>query len=327
MDVQANTQICDSPIADPEAETPLPTSLSAHLIVVKGPLPGTMFRITELAASVGRSVGNTFQIIDASVSRRHASFSTDAAGCVSLTDEGSANGTFVNGRRIPAHRRTRLKDGDRIHLGAAVLLKLVRLDAADERLQRELFERAVRDPLTGLHNRSYFFNRIGQLAERAAVEGFLLAVLMLDIDHFKRINDRYGHLLGDQVLRDVAGVIRESTRPDDIVARYGGEEFVIALPVSTARLASEIAERIRSNLAGRRDIAGDADIRITASLGMAYAPSGRSPSLFALIRTADQALYQAKLNGRNRVVFGNAGSSQAVTTTSSAEISIFGLTT
>ena len=140
----------------------------------------------------------------------------------------------------------------------------------------------VHDPLTGLYNRSYFFNRIGQLAERSDAEGLLLAVVMLDIDHFKGINDRYGHPLGDQALRDVAMVIRESTRPEDIVARYGGEEFVIALAVSTPRLASEIAERIRSNVAGGEAIAGENDIRITASLGMAYGPSRRSANLFGL---------------------------------------------
>ena len=101
-----------------------------------------MLRITEHGASVGRSGGNTFQLIDATVSRRHASFSMDSTCCVSLTDEGSSNGTFLNGQRMPAKRPTRLKDGDRIHLGTIVELKLVRLDAADERFQRELFERA-----------------------------------------------------------------------------------------------------------------------------------------------------------------------------------------
>src|SRR5205823_4727593 len=136
----------------------------------------------------------------------------DALGSVFLTDEGSTNGTFLNGRRVEAHRAHRLEDGDRVQLGTGVVLKLVRLDPSDERFQREMFERTVRDAMTGLYNRSYFLNQIGALATRHAGQGIGLAVLMVDVDYFKRINDRYGHLVGDSVLREVASVIRESTR-------------------------------------------------------------------------------------------------------------------
>jgi diguanylate cyclase (GGDEF)-like protein len=197
-----------------------------------------------------------------------------------------------------------------VQLGPIVLLKLLRLDSTDERFQRDLFERAVRDPLTGLYNRSYFFNQIGQLSDRSVAQGLQLAVLMLDIDHFKVINDRYGHLVGDRVLCEVAIVIREVTRPEDVVARFGGEEFVIALPVSTPNLATEFAERVRATLASRRTIGGFGEIRITASLGVACWPHGRSVNPFSLIRTADHALYQAKTNGRNRVVFEHAAISE-----------------
>ena len=127
----------------------------------------------------------------------------------------------------------------------------MRLDHHDERFQRDMFERTVRDTLTGLYNRAYFLNQIGVLAERSAVHGIGMAALMIDIDHFKRINDRYGHVAGDEVLREVAAAIRESTRSEDLVARYGGEEFVVALPVSVASLATERAERIRRELAER----------------------------------------------------------------------------
>ncbi len=131
------------------------------------------------------------------------------------------------------------------------MLKLVRLDPHDERFQRDMFERTVRDPLTGLYHRAYFLSQIGVLAERYAAAGIGMAILMLDIDHFKQINDRYGHVAGDDVLREVAAVIRESTRAEDLVARYGGEEFVIALPVSLVALAVQRAERIRLAIARR----------------------------------------------------------------------------
>ena len=182
------------------------------------------------------------------------------------------------------------------------MLKLVHLDPHDERFQRDMFERTVRDTLTGLYHRAYFLNQIGTLAERYASNGIGMAILMLDIDHFKQINDCYGHVAGDDVLREVASVIRESTRAEDLVARYGGEEFVIALPVSLAVLAVQRAERIRLALARRTISAGAQDIRLTASVGLAFNPPGWSRNERALIISADRALYEAKAQGRNRVI-------------------------
>jgi diguanylate cyclase (GGDEF)-like protein len=128
---------------------------------------------------------------------------------------------------------------------------------------------------------------------------------MIDIDNFKRINDTYGHETGDQVLREVAGVLRQSLRGDDLIARFGGEEFVAALPVSSPDGASDRAERIRSSVAERRFLIAGRPIRVTVSIGMAYIPAGRHRSVPALIATADQGLYQAKNSGRDRVVFGS----------------------
>jgi len=272
------------------------------MIVVSGGIPGTMLLLSERGTSLGRSSAASFQLDDITVSRQHAVVAVDAEGGVQITDEGSSNGTFVNGARIPGHRPTRLEDGDRIQLGMGVVLKLVRLDHNDERFHRDLFERTVRDPATGLYNRAYFLSQIGVLAERSAAQEIGLAVLMLDIDHFKRVNDCHGHVAGDDVLREVAAVIRESTRAEDLVARYGGEEFVIALPVSSSDRAIERAERIRADLAGRRIMAGKDEIQVTASLGLSFSAPGRSRHTMALIQTADQALYQAKANGRNCVV-------------------------
>jgi two-component system cell cycle response regulator len=322
MDAKANTHICVSPVTQLETQKKVTALHSAYMLVVSGGIPGTMVRLSEQGTSLGRSGENSFQISDITVSRDHAVVMIDEMGTVQIRDEGSTNGTFLNGKRIHAHRLVDLADGDRVQLGTSIVFKLVRLDPNDEQFQRDMYERTVRDTLTGLYNRAYLLNQIGVLAERSASQGIGLAVLMLDIDHFKQINDRYGHLAGDDVLRQVAAVIRESTRSEDLVARFGGEEFVVVLPVSVPDLAADRAERIRSILAERTVMAEGTGIRVTASIGLAFAPAGRSRNEMALIMTADEALYRAKADGRNRVVFGHRAMQLARRQTESAEFAV-----
>ena len=263
-----------------------------------------MLRLGPDETTLGRSAENTFPLDDMTVSRRHATVRMDARGLVTLTDEGSTNGTFLNGSRLDANRTVTIEDGDRIQFGSGVVLKLVRLDSSDEHFQQEMFERTVRDGLTGVYNRTYFLNQVGGLAARQAAQGIGLAILMVDVDHFKRINDRYGHLVGDIVLREVSAVIRESTRAEDLVARYGGEEFIVALPVSSPDLATERAERIRRASAARRIRAGGSEIRVTVSIGLAFGAPHWPLERISLIEAADEALYQAKAEGRNCVILG-----------------------
>src|SRR5439155_15333968 len=137
-------------------------------------------------------------------------------------------------------------------------------------------------------------NQATALAGFASAQGLGLAVLMLDIDRFKAVNDTFGHAVGDLVLREVAHTLRDSTRPEDLVARYGGEEFVMALPVAAPDLATERAERIRHNLAARRISVGGRTLRVTVSVGLAFAPSDRPCSATSLISMADRCLYRAK---------------------------------
>ena len=302
MDAKASTHLCVSPLLERDCNGATSAAPSAYMIVVSGCVPGTMLALSPSGTTIGRAGDSGFQIDDITVSRRHALVAVDQEGNVWITDQGSANGTLVNGEAIPPHRSVRLEDRDRVQLGARVVFKVVRLDPHDERFQRDMFERTVRDTLTGLHHRAYFLSQVGVLAERYASAGIGMAVLMLDIDHFKQINDRFGHVAGDEVLREVATVIRESTRAEDLVARYGGEEFVVALPVSLATLAVQRAERIRAELAVRTIDAGAHVVRLTASVGLSFNPPGWPRNERALIISADQALYQAKARGRNRVV-------------------------
>jgi diguanylate cyclase (GGDEF)-like protein len=304
MDDKGATHLCD--LLTPESEAIGSASTSqypTYLIVLNGGIPGAMLRLSAAGNRLGRSADNTIQLPDPSISRYHAFLGADDEGQVRLTDLGSTNGTFLNGRRLPENTPVRVQDGDRLQFGVSVIVKFIRPDPCEEQFQREMFERTVRDPLTGLYNRAFFLNQFGPLADRGALLGLGTAVLMLDIDHFKRINDTHGHEVGDVVLREVAGVLRQATRSDDLVARYGGEEFVVALPVAAPDQATERAERVRSTLASRRILANGIPLKVTASLGLAFTPPGRPRSVAALIATADRGLYQAKNAGRDRTVF------------------------
>jgi two-component system cell cycle response regulator len=293
-------------LAEPEpgAGTAPPPPRPMYLIVVVGGIPGAMIRLAAEETRIGRSNDNPVRLPDLSASRLHASIDVRQDGTAWLTDLNSTNGTFLNRRRLIPQVPTLLEDGDRLQFGAAYVVKFVSLDPCDEQFQRELFERSVRDPLTGLYNRAYFLEQLGATAEAGASRGLGLAVLMLDVDHFKRVNDTYGHDSGDAVLREVAQVLRECTRSEDLVARYGGEEFILALTVAAPDQATERAERIRAEIAARKVFAGGETLRVTASIGLTFARPGgvRSPQPKDLIIAADQGLYQAKHAGRNRVV-------------------------
>ncbi len=284
---------------EPSRDAPAPP---IYLIVVDGGIPGAMLRLGSGGTRLGRAPDNVLQLPESSVSRYHAYLKADEDGMVRLTDLGSTNGTFLNGERVAEHIPVVLRDGDRLRFGSSMVLKFARPDPCEERFQREMFDRAVRDPLTGLYNRAFFLDQVGPLGDRGQRKGLGLAILLLDVDHFKRVNDTYGHAAGDVALREVAAVLRQATRAEDLVARYGGEEFVLALPVAAPDLAAERAERVRRALAARRIFAEGHPLRITASIGLAYSPAQRPIPPATLIDTADRHLYRAKDAGRNRVI-------------------------
>lgn len=168
-------------------------------------------------------------------------------------------------------------------------------------LQEKLREQANRDSLTGLFNRRYLEGTLEREIARCKREGAPLAMLMLDVDHFKRVNDTYGHQAGDEVLRVFAQLLSEHARTEDIVCRYGGEEFLMVLPKMPLAIARERADRLLSLVQQTAVMFNDLQIRITTSIGIAAAPE-HAASADDLIRCTDQALYHAKETGRNRVV-------------------------
>jgi diguanylate cyclase (GGDEF)-like protein len=168
-------------------------------------------------------------------------------------------------------------------------------------IQRARLERlAVTDDLTLAFNARYLPARLLEEMERSRRSGDALSVLLVDLDHFKKVNDTYGHAVGDQVLRGFVERVRSATRRVDLLVRRGGEEFVLIMPATTPREAAIIAERVRQQVAERPIDAGEASVAQTASIGVATWDGRESPQ--ALEKRADAAMYMAKEKGRNRVV-------------------------
>lgn len=167
-----------------------------------------------------------------------------------------------------------------------------------------LSEISARDALTGLYNRWYVMEKIESEMNRSIRHGSPVSLIMLDIDHFKRVNDSFGHSAGDRVLRSVGQVLRDSCRVYDVAGRYGGEEFCIVLPETKVGSTTVVAERIRERLATSRFEVGVDSVVVTASIGIAGVDSAEVEGALSssmLIDRADQALYSAKHHGRNRV--------------------------
>jgi diguanylate cyclase len=182
----------------------------------------------------------------------------------------------------------------------AAFARFVEVALAQIDARARLSQAAGTDPLTGQYNRRAMSELLGQLHQQAGLSRSRLSVVMLDIDHFKAINDRYGHLVGDQVLQEVARCLRSQLRAQDQLARWGGEEFLAVLPGADADSVRNITERLRESVESLVvPVAGEA-VRVTCSLGVASC-GPRMASLDRLIREADSALYRAKRSGRNRV--------------------------
>jgi len=196
----------------------------------------------------------------------------------------------------------------------AAMLRIKHLQERLHDVQRKLEEQSITDSLTSLKNRRFFDERLHEEFRRAQRYGDYLSLIMIDLDHFKQVNDRFGHPAGDTVLREAAALIRASIRDPDICARYGGEEFAVILPKTHMTGALAVAERIWRELGAKDYVLGtggpgapDAEgaaartIRITASLGIAFYPSKDITSGELLLRFSDQALYEAKRAGRNTI--------------------------
>ncbi len=193
-------------------------------------------------------------------------------------------------------------DAEELVARMKVHLKIKHLQDDLKRTNELLLELSNTDHLTGLFNRRYLIEALDKELQRSRRKDSMLAMIMLDLDHFKRINDTYGHIQGDVVLQKVALQLQKELRSYDIAARYGGEEFVAVLPDTNLKEAYMVADRIRLSIQGMH-LAGSLSCeRITASMGIAAFPSPHYDEIDGLLRAADEALYRAKEQGRNCLV-------------------------
>jgi two-component system cell cycle response regulator len=253
------------------------------------------------SAIIGHKGSADVPIADATVSWEHARLTVESDG-VYIEDLSSRNGTFINEWRV--RERTRLTDGDYLRLGGGgTVLKFSMMAEFEKRALRTLFELTLRDPLTRLYNRRYFDDRLLSEFAFAQRQHSLLALLLVDIDHFKRFNDTCGHQTGDAVLKLVASSIQRMMRPEDVLARYGGEEFVVIARGTSLRnihiLGERLCQQIHSLVLGLPD----PELKVTVSIGASCMGPGEIPSSAdVLVKSADLALFEAKSAGRNRTI-------------------------
>lgn len=273
----------------------LPQAKEACLVMLYGPDLGKRYPLGSGSVDIGRSEHAQVYVDRDSVSRKHAQVFVRGNDYL-VRDAGSTNGTYVNDVLI---EETVLGDGDRIKIGE-VIFKFLSQDNLENIYHEELYRLATTDGLTTVHNKRYFIDCIEREFSRARRHNRHLSFIIMDIDFFKKLNDTYGHLAGDYVLKRTARLIRDCIRCEDIFARYGGEEFALLLPETEHWQALQIAEKLRQRIETQEIFFDGMRLRVTLSLGVANAtPEMLTPD--QLIQTADSHLYHAKRSGRNRV--------------------------
>ncbi len=284
-----------------QAEEPAPVDDGdrAYLIVLAGTTVGEMFKLPTGPAMIGRGKRSDVPLFDEGVSREHARI-VSVGDEIWVEDLGSRNGTYVNGERV--HGRSKLADGDKIQVGRTTILKFTYHDTLEESFQKQMYESALRDGLTKVYNKRYFAERLISEMRFAVRHQAAIALLMLDLDHFKNINDTHGHVAGDRVLAAVAQTLSRSVRNEDVVARYGGEEFAVLLRSTPYAHVLNTAERLRKQIEALMvENEGGQVLGVTVSIGLATFPETKVTTPAEMVEAADQALYRAKHAGRNRV--------------------------
>ena len=282
--------------------------VGAMITVLTGEHAGHFYTLGGSGGVLGRGESADVVFNEDTVSRRHAAIRRDGEG-YTLTDLGSHNGTHLDGLAI--HGTIALPRQSRIQLGTQLVLQFNALDLLGVEAFQKLSQALHLDPLTGTGNRLHLEQRLAEELSYARRHGQPFGVLLLDLDHFKDVNDTHGHLVGDQVLAALGRLLLDTCRSEDAVFRYGGEEFSVLVRGLGADELQRMAERIRKVVAGRsipvaarttQDGQGArSTVRITVSIGVASLDLDRQSDRSKILLQADRALYAAKTWGRNRV--------------------------
>lgn len=294
---EATLTIC-RPIGGPTLHADAPSDQTACLVrIYPAEGPCGLWNLHTDEVFLGRGIDADIQLEDEAASRKHAAIQRDEGGFL-LVDLGSTNGTFVNDERVQQHR---LAAGDRIRIGSHVL-KYLSSDHIEVQYHETVFRMTTRDGLTQAYNREYLTEFAERELSRSKDRGRPVSVAMLDVDYFKVINDRYGHLAGDEVLRGICERTSNALNAGDILARYGGEEFCAVFCESGEDEAKKLAEAIRSAIASAPFITTSNEVAVTASIGIVtWDGMGGDLSVQEFIASADERLYKAKKAGRDQI--------------------------
>ena len=268
------------------------------LVRARGAQLGHVTRLGAESLRIGRAQECEIWLNDDGVSRKHALIRPDEGSYV-VEDTQSANGTFVAGQRVES---ARLRDGDLIQFGPQAVFRFSVADESQELLLRQLYEASVTDALTGANNREHFDSQLRMELSYARRHNTDLVLLLFDVDYFKRVNDSFGHPVGDEVLIEIARAVRRLVRNEDVFARYGGEEFALILRGIDITGGRAAGERLRAQVEKLRIASDRGPVAVTISVGCSSLTTTSEPTTEALIQTADRRLYAAKNSGRNRVV-------------------------
>jgi two-component system, cell cycle response regulator len=298
MPVDEQTRLFEAPVATGGVKRD-----RAYLVVLAGASVGEMYKIDGEKTIIGRGQKAQIRLYDDGISREHAQLLVEGSR-IFLQDLGSTNGTYCNGLQVD---KKELVDGDKILVGSTTILKFTYHDNLDEIFQRQMYESALRDGLTKAFNKKYFTDRLESEFTFSARHGTPLALVLFDIDHFKKVNDTHGHQAGDHVLSEISSLLSSTLRAEDVFARYGGEEFGVICRGSDVAQAQVVGERLRKAVESHRFDYNGTHIPVTISVGVAVLPNPAVKDANDIVLYADQALYKSKNAGRNRVTVHKPG--------------------
>ena len=290
-DFEDQTIVTSIPDLNPEKDK------HAYIIFLSGPLMGKIHLLSSGSVSLGRSNDVTIPINDLGISRLHAAIDYKN-GHALLRDMGSTNGTYLNGQKVQS---SELQDGDKIQISSSTILKYAYQDNIENIFHNELYKMTVVDALTGAYNKRYFEERLQEEFSYCVRNDVPLTLIIFDLDHFKKINDTYGHPAGDFVLEHISTLAKSIIRNEDILARIGGEEFIILLKATDSEGGLILAERLRRLVDESKFEFEGHSLHVTISMGVATLNKQNFADADAVFKKSDELLYNSKNSGRNQV--------------------------